>query len=349
MPVKDFDQYSELIAKYLAGESSLAEKEALFAWTAADEANRQFFEELEQVWQITNGANDSPFETEMDTAWANIDQAVFNSSKSFSGHQAPTQSPAKIIPLTKKIIRWSIAAVILLSVGIGLWWAIQPPSAPQLVEIQTQEGEKKEITLPDNSKVWLNQNSRLTYLENFTARNIDLQGEAFFDVERMEDNPFTIRSRNATTTVLGTSFNVRAYPTEEKIEVTVETGKVALGVSNMAAATVELPAGTSGIVYTKEEKVERVDEKIQNAVAWKTLKLDFDEDLMKDVITTLERYFGTEIKVSNEMIYECRFTSPFDQPNLEEILEVVSVTIGVDVKKEGKDYLLTGNGCQLDN
>ena len=356
MHVKDFDQYSELIAKFLAGESSLAEKEELFSWTKEDQANQQFFEEMEQVWSMTEGADTSPFEADMDTAWAMIDQSTVSSSQSAVrsrqsaiGGQSFDQSSAKVIPLSKKFSRWSIAAAILLLAAFGLWWMGQQPRVPLMVEVQTVEGEKKEIPLPDGSKVWLNENSKLSYPENFAERNVALEGEAFFDVEPMEESPFTISSGEATTSVLGTSFNVRAYPKEEKIEVTVETGTVALAVTNQAATTVKLPAGTSGIVHKKEATVERVEEKLQNAVAWKTLKLDFDEDLMKDVITTLERYFGTEIKVSNEMILECRFTSPFDQPNLDEILEVVSASVGVEIKKDGSYYILMGNGCEPDN
>jgi ferric-dicitrate binding protein FerR (iron transport regulator) len=84
-------------------------------------------------------------------------------------------------------------------------------------------------------------------------------------------------------------------------------------------------------------------------LAWKTLKLDFDEAPMKDVITTLERYFGTEIKVTNEMIYECPYTSTFDQPDLASILDIIGASVGFEAAKEGDGYLLKGNGCQPNN
>ncbi len=348
MHVKDFDKFSELIAKFLAGESSLAEKEELFAWTSKDKANHQFFEEMEQIWNMTNGADTSPFEADLNAAWNNIDKATTQPSNHLT-IQSSNHSSAKIIPLSKRIVRWSIAAAIILSAGFGLWWIMQPPPVPMLVEVQTLEDEKKEIMLPDSSKVWLNENSKLTYLENFTERNVDLQGEAFFEVERMEKSPFTISSGEATTTVLGTSFNVRAYPQEEKIEVTVETGKVALAIAKKASAPVELPAGTSGIVYKNEEKVVQVEEKIQNAVAWKTLKLDFDDDPMEDVVRVLKRYFGTDIKIADEVINKCPYTSTFDQPDLEGILNIMGASVGFEAKKEGDVYVLEGDGCQQEN
>lgn len=357
MHVKDFDKYSELIAKFLAGETSLDEKEALFNWTSEDESNRQFYEEMEQVWNMTEDADAAPFDTDMESAWANIDNGTSSSTSqqpSRPGNQPPLStelktSPAKIIPLSKRVQRWSIAAAILLLAAFGLWWTAQTPSTPLLVEIQTLQGEKKEIKLPDGSTVLLNENSKLAYTEDFAVRNIDLEGEAFFNVEPMKESPFTISSGEATTRVLGTSFNVRAYPTEENVEVTVETGTVALAVTKKASALVELPAGTSGIVYKKEERVERVEEKLNNALAWKTLKLDFDEAPMKDVITTLERYFGTEIKVTNAMIYECPYTSTFDQPDLASILDIIGASVGFEAAIEGDGYLLKGNGCQPNN
>ncbi|MEO1259713.1 MAG: FecR domain-containing protein [Bacteroidota bacterium] len=350
--MKDFDQYSELIAKFLAGESSLDEKEALFAWTKEDQANHAFFEELEQVWHMTKGAESSPFEADLDDAWNRIEQSTVPSTQTAVLNDRPhpdLQPSAKVIPLSRKIMRWSIAAAIFFAAGFGLWWTMQAPAEPVLVQVQTSDNEKKVFVLPDQTKVWLNENSTLAYFEDFTKRNVELEGEAFFDVERMEESPFKISSGEAVTTVLGTSFNVRAYPKEERIEVTVEEGRVELAVAEETAKRVELSEGTSGVVYKAEKKVEQVDEALNNAAAWKTAKLDFDDVLMRDVILTLERYFGTEIKVSNEMIYECYFSSPFDQPELEDILGIAGATIGFKFEKEGDAYLLVGDGCQPSN
>ena len=352
MHVKDFDQYSELIAKFLAGESSLEEKEALFAWTKEDPGNHAFYEELEQVWHMTKGADLSPFEADLEDAWHQIENSTVVSEQSaVANHptQLPSQPSGKIVPLPKRIMRWSIAAAVFFAAGFGIWWIMQQGTDPVLVEVQTSGNEKKEILLPDNTKVWLNENSTLAYFEDFTERNVELEGEAFFDVAHLKKSPFKIISGEAITTVLGTSFNVRAYPKEELIEVTVADGTVELALAKGIKERVELSKGTSGVVHKAEKKVEQVAEPLKNAAAWKTAKLDFDEDLMKDVITTLERYFGTEIEVSNEMIYECYFSSPFDQPDLEEILMVVGATIDIEFKKEGDTYLLIGNGCQPSN
>ncbi len=342
--MKDFNKYSELIAKYLAGESNLSEKEELFSWTGADQENHSFFEEMERVWNMTEGADASPFEADMGSAWDKIDVATGGVSGIEQG-----SSTAKVIPLSKRKWQWGIAAAILLTLVAGLWWIVQVPDAPMLVEVHTQENEKKEILLPDGSQIWMNENSKIAYQEKFDIRKIALEGEAYFDVAHKDGAPFEITSGEATTTVLGTTFNVRAYPDEEEIEVTVETGRVALALASQPTAPLELPAGTSGVVHVEEKRVERVEEKFSNAISWKTMRLSFDEALIKDVIVTLERFFGTEIQVSNEMIFECTLSSTFDNPDLNEIMDVIGGSINADIQNENGAFLLIGEGCTPNN
>lgn len=351
------DKYSELTAKYLAGETTPVEEKELFAWTEANEANQKFFEQWVETWSLTESASASPFEADVASAWDKFDAAL---EKQASISQPPKPSAAKtpnhsgpqtvkIIPLSKMVWRWSVAAAILILAGIGFWWLRQQPAPPQLVEIQTFDKEKKEILLPDSSYVWLNENSKLVFDQKFEQRQVTLEGEAFFDVKRLERRPFEILSGEAKTTVLGTSFNVRAYPAEDKIEVTVKTGKVALAVTKQHQKSVLLEAGESGIFDKNEEKVVVAEEKISNADAWKTSRLDFNEALMKDVIVALERYFDVEIEVSDDVILECHLTANFSEPALPEALEVISFGLGLKWKETSGKFVLSGAGCQPDN
>jgi len=340
--LKHFDKYAELTGKRLTGEITPEEQKELSGWLEADGENQSFASDLEEVWDLSSSAAQSPFETDMSKAWAKIDAAL--------GEEVAAPS-AKVVPMSKRFSRWSLAAAILALLAVGLWWMNQGEAVvtPTYVEIQTGENERKDVTLPDGSIIALNENSLLSYEEKFAKRNVTLVGEAFFDVERMEDSPFTISSGNATTTVLGTSFNVRAYPEEANVEVTVKTGKVALAVAEKKAAPVILEAGAAGVVKKAEEKAEVVELDNANADAWRTMKLDFDDVPMKDVINTLERYFDTKIEVSNELIFECPYTSAFDKPDLDGILLIVGTTINVEVDKNNGTYLLKGEGCPPNN
>jgi ferric-dicitrate binding protein FerR (iron transport regulator) len=340
--VNHFDKFSELIGKHLAGETTQAEQQDLFTWLEAEESNRKFFEELEQVWAQTADAATTPFDVDMDAAWSKIDLATHSPNLQT---QLPNPHAGRVAPLSKFIRRWSIAAAILVALGIGLWWLTKTPDESQLIVFQTVKGEKREIILPDSSQVWLNENSSLTYDSHFEKRQVTLVGEAFFQVERLETSPFEISSGETKTTVLGTSFNVRAYPAEDKIEVTVESGKVAFEATNHKKSPVLLEAGASG-VFNKKEKMVRVEEKkIINANAWKTKRLVFDEALLKDVFESLERYFDVKIEVSNPLILECHYSTTFNQPDLESILAVISSTFGLEVSQTGGKYALSGKGC----
>lgn len=341
------EKYSELTAKYLAGQATVAEEQELLAWAAADPLQQHLFEEWAQAWAMTENAPTSPFEAEMGAAWAKVDAAI-STEKSLNTAPRPG---AKIVRFQQKVRRWSVAAAILIGVAAFAWWLHQPkPQGTQFVEVQTFSHEKKMVTLPDSSRVWLNENSKLAYDPAFEQRQVNLEGEAFFEVEQIVERPFEISSGSATTTVLGTSFNVRAYPAEEKIEVTVKTGKVALAVTERKETTILLASGETGVVDKKLEKVEVAVHEQENADAWKTQKFAFDDEKLAQVIASLQRYFDVEISVANQALLECPYTSSFEVKgdqlsDLESILTVIGTTIGFEFSKTEGRYVLDGKGC----
>jgi ferric-dicitrate binding protein FerR (iron transport regulator) len=343
--LEELDKYSALAAKYLTGQATPAEEQEFFAWTGASADNQYLFEEWTQVWAMTEQAAASPFEADMAAAWAKIDTATPATAPEI------VERPAgKIVPLSKIARRWSVAAAVLLAIGAGLWWTNRAPVAQQLqlVEIRTLDNERKAIMLPDSSRVWLNENSSMAYDANFVQRQVNLVGEAFFDVERMVDRPFEITTGDAKVTVLGTSFNVRAYEGEEAVEVTVKTGKVALTSKKAKQSIAPLAPGQTGVYNKKEEKIELATIEQDNADAWKTQKLVFDDEKLMYVVAALERYFGVVIEAENPALLECNFTTTtaFEQANLEDILTVIGTTIGFEFSKTDERYLLIGKGCQ---
>lgn len=348
--VNNIEQYSELIAKYLAGEITPAETQDLFTWVEADVINKKFFDDAISIWGLAEASAAAPFETDLDKAWAKIESGIEkNAVTSPQPRIAQNYKSPKIIPLSKIIWRWSVAAAILLLLGVGFWWMNNLPGTPSFVEIQTTDHEKKEIILPDGSHVWLNQNSKLVYGEDFEERRLTLEGEAFFEVERMPDRPFEIICGNATTTVLGTSFNVRAYPGEDDVEVTVKTGKVKLAAAEKEKLSVLLSAGETGIFEKETANVLQAAKEISNADAWKTARFNFNEALVGDIILSLERYFDIEISVSNPLILNCHYSANFEKPELQAALQNLSFGLGLRMEKTNTGYLLSGKGCQPDN
>lgn len=343
--MNNIEQYAELIAKHLAGEISPAEAQDLFAWVEADEANKKFFNDATAIWNLTPELQPLPFEPDFAKAWANIEAGTEN----IAAEPPSENNTSRIVPLSKIIGRWSVAAAVLVLLGVGLWWLNHLQEPPRFVKIETHNHEKKEIILPDSSRVWLNHNSSLVYREDFKQRHLILEGEAFFEVKRHVERPFEIKSGNATTTVLGTSFNVRAYPKEKAVEVTVKSGEVKLAATEKAQAAVFLTAGETGIFEKKTARVIEAGNEIPNADAWKTTRLHFSEALVKDIIQSLERYFDAEIQVSDPMILNCHYSANFEDPDLHAVMENLSFGLGLQMEKTDSGYLLSGKGCQPDN
>lgn len=336
-------KYLDLIAKYLSGNISETERSDLLAWAAASESNKLFFDEMIQLWSISADYEES-FEPDVEAAWNKLD-----------GKLKVLEKPAPAEPKQAKIVRLSplrwvarIAAVLLILAAAGYWWNTEPEIlfGEQMVAIETQETDRQEHHLPDGSIVWLNENTSLSYKKGFKERIVHLEGEAFFDVERMEDSPFTILSGDAKTTVLGTSFNVRAYPEEEQVEVTVETGKVRFEEQATEEKKIVLQAGKAGLYIKETNEVKVVDQKDPNVIAWKTRRLVFEKEVFGNSIQTLERYFNTKIQVSNSNILNCTWTSkPEENPDLAKLLEVAAFTMDLEIVPVQNGYLLKGNGC----
>lgn len=321
----------------MSGNISAEERKALLQWAGENEANRQFFDEMIQLWSIS-GEADEPFETDAEEAWSALEE------KLPADDQDPGATPPKVVRLKKKRFDWRIAAAVAILLT-GAWWIVQPFANPPQNEILAEQLNDAPHTLPDGSKVWLNEDSRLTYDPRFNKRNITLEGEAFFEIARDERRPFSVQAGSARTTVLGTSFNLRAYPEEDRVELAVKTGRVKFeslkNKNEEAAATLE----KGQAAYLVKESPEPVlDETISgNTTAWMTDTLVFDNDQMYKVINDLRKYFRIDIQVEDEGAYDCNFNSTFPQPKLEYVFEELEEAIeGISVTRQGEVYILKG-------
>jgi len=334
------DRYSELMAKYFSGESTEEERIQLMSWVEETEENKALFEEHQAVWALLKPQAALPFEVDIEKAWQSVEKGVAQPAlKPLKSRETPGLS------IRKFILR--IAAVFLLSLIVGYaWLEWQKETVPTMVEIQTGEEEKKEIELPDGSKVWLNENTLIQYAEGFSPRQVTLEGEAFFDVEKLDQQSFEIFSGEARTLVLGTAFNVRAYPEENKIEVTVERGKVALDHKGNTRKSVLLTAGNTGVFEKSVQTVVKQKDKGVNAAAWKNRKLEFSNTKMKDVIESLERYFEISINTQNPDILNCHFTGQYQNPEIEQIMDILKFVLNVEIEKATNGFSLKGKGCE---
>ena len=328
------NKYIELIAQHLSGEISESDRKDLMKWVDSDANNQALLKETTQLWKISE-EYDSPFDTNVNEAWKKVEQKieVTNDSK---------DSSAKVIRLSNFKQFLQIAAVFLIG-AVGLFFFFQNQE-PELFAFNTNDEQTLDFLLPDSSRVVMNENSHLTYQDLEGKRIVTLEGEAWFDVKHLDSIPFEIESGEAKTVVLGTAFNVRAYPQEDIIEVSVERGKVAFFEKKNIANTTLLPAGKEGVFYKKEKKIERDERENENAIAWRTLTLDFESLEMGKVIKTLEKYYEVKINLDSRS-QNCRFKGTYENYELGTLLEIIEATFDLEYKINGTEITIIGEGC----
>jgi ferric-dicitrate binding protein FerR (iron transport regulator) len=237
-----------------------------------------------------------------------------------------------------------MAAVLAVFIGIG-YFAYTTFFEDKMIVLTTAAGERISHYLPDSSQVWLNENSQLAYAEDFSAahRIVRLTGEGFFEVRKAEGKRFTVLTEEAKTEVIGTSFNVRAYP-DEDVKVQVVSGKVAFSPRN-EDNSVFLEPGFEGLLE-KDKVPEKSAIEDPNFRAWQNHELIFNNTSLQQLAQTLEAYFNISMHIDNPNLANCRFTATFDQPDITEILKVLSITGNLTYDQQGNQYTLQGNGCQ---
>ncbi|MEQ8423288.1 MAG: FecR domain-containing protein, partial [Cyclobacteriaceae bacterium] len=270
-----------LIAKNLSGEASPAEKEALSDWIGASQQNEKIFQELKKAYELSArykpGAGRS-LGIDVDQEW---NRFIEKAERGSTGRILEFPSRQGTFPMALRI---AAAALIIVASGLVINYFVQADDRVFVTAESTQI-----VVLPDGSRVFLNRNSKLTYKKSYGKENRDviLSGEAFFEVEGDPQNPFTVQLKDAEITVLGTSFNVRAYDEMQSLEVTVETGVVNLAPKEIAE-TLELRAGDKGIFERKDQILLAEKNEDANYLAWKTKKITFDGNSLMSAAKTLE-------------------------------------------------------------
>ena len=197
-------------------------------------------------------------------------------------------------------MRWvAAAACIVLLVAVGIVFTNQP------VSIEAPYGEQLTHTLPDGSMVTLNSGTKISYASTFgdkTRRVKLVRGEVFFDVTKQTE-PFSVQTFNSAVTVLGTEFNVRAWPSDfdAATEVTVAEGTVRFAPRRDPAQALILEAGDVARL-TRENSAPIAlalnSVNTQNALSWRAGSFKFSNHTVGAVVDELERRFDVRIKVS---------------------------------------------------
>jgi len=332
------DKYHQLLIKVLTNEATPKEQKALEKWKAADVANQELADEYAKTWQLA-GAYDETIEVDTANAWDKLEPKI-------EGATSQQASPNKLVRLFSYWPSIAAAIAVLVVAAYGVFLSLDTNEAASdglIIEVITAEDEQKEVRLPDNSIVTLNEHSVLTYKEAFEQRQVNLKGEAFFEVEKMDGKTFEVITEQSQTTVLGTAFNVRAYSDEGAVEVAVLSGKVAFD-NKQQTQKVTLNSNEKATLSLDKAQIKK-EKQAANSMAWKTQELVFENTKLKEVLDNTERFFGVAVNTSNQKILNCHFTGTFEQPNLQQVLKAVAFSTDLEVKQDSNEYILIGQGC----
>lgn len=321
----DDQQLYDLIAKSLSGGMTSEEQAEFDNSLHKNPDNLKAYKTLQKQW-LVGGKLKLNLDVNTEESWNKFTQ--------LRGGQS-----------VKKNNSWptilKVAAMILVTIGISFYNVTVTEN--KSIRYATGDNEMLEVVLPDSSKIWLNESTIITLASNFndTKREIDLNGEAYFEINRDEKRPFIITSGETTTEVLGTSFNIDARQSKAEVSINVVSGKVSF--SHLENELILIKGNAA--VFHKEKLSLTQTEGGQNNLAWHSKKLVFEDQSLETVISVLEDYFQREINLMTTTASSCLFTGEFKDPKIDEVLEVIALTLDLKIEHKEHNYLLSGTGC----
>lgn len=201
-------------------------------------------------------------------------------------------------------------------------------------------GSRVSLNLPDGTTGMLNSGSQLSYSIPFSNnRNIKLEGEAWFEVKSDDEHPFEISAENSTLKVLGTSFNLSAYPAENYIEVVLENGKVEF-LDNLNNEKVMILPSERLVVQDGKTSKSVVDAAKYNA--WTEGKLVFRGDPMAEVARRIERWYNVKVNLADRELEKYSFRATFQDDTLEDVLRFLAMTSPISFKISPRELMPDG-------
>lgn len=204
----------------------------------------------------------------------------------------------------------------------------------QHTQIVAEYGQISKVILPDSTVVWLNSGSTLRYNHKFSIdnRNLELEGQAYLQVKKNKEIPVIVACNKLNIKVLGTKFDVSAYPDDKKISVVLEQGSVQLLHTQNKQFSYRMKPGEKAVYDLASQNVNITETKPSEYAEWKEGILIFNDTQMTEVLKTLERKYDIEIQVQNPAVYKSVFNARFKNESLEKIVELMEFSCRIDAE-----------------
>jgi len=244
----------------------------------------------------------------------------------------------------KSIFKIAAAIFIGLFIGIIVDHMGTNTANPIYYVAYAPKGSISEIILPDGSAIFLNADSRVKYSINGKndIREVFLEGEAWFDVEKNKDKPFLVHTPFYDVKVTGTQFNVKAYETDNTLTTTLEKGQIVLQSTDnykLAESIVINPGEQATLIKdSRELKIEKVNTKW--VTSWKDNKLVFVNMNLKELVILLERKYGVDIEIKNKEILNLHFDGTIKSESIIEFLNIIQQALPINYTIVGQKIVI---------
>ncbi|WP_109831493.1 FecR family protein [Reichenbachiella versicolor] len=315
-------KYDEaFMAEYLAGQMEQSRSAEFEAALKNDIELKIDFELFEKEWQQISLAT-LVSEDDLTDAWEKQKRRIVRES------------------WRSKLVKVGVAAVLVFGVTLA-FLTIRNEVTNSWVTVSADQLDDKKYELPDGSIVYIYPGSTLKYQEDFAQnRNLELNGEAFFDVSRDESHPFVIGLGDAQVKVLGTSFNVASSNKVHSVQ--VKSGKVAYELE-----------GNKPVLLTKNMnlkveagKISMVERSEPNILSWYNKSLSFEDTPLTEVFDVVGHAYQHEFKLESKSFSSCRLTANYEQATLKDIKQAISKIYNLQMKEEGEQTIVTGDPCE---
>ncbi len=324
---------NELFTKYIQGRCNPAEKAEILDKLGSSAPSGDLLYSLKKHWHETHGIE--------------VDETVdFDSVLNKIHHSVnllEEEEKKSHYTLLHRFYSWSriaAAVVVILMASVGVWYSGHTGMFQKEVfyTVSSVRGQSSNVELPDGSQVWLNGESSIVYSSRygFRNRNIDLDGEGFFEVAKKSGSPFVVKAGKVEVTALGTRFNVDAYSDNKPLKVTLEEGRVKV---SHCDEDIEMEPGMQVIIAGDGMKLKKVD--TQLFTSWHSGKLIFKDELLHSITHQLGKIYDVEFSFETDDLKNFRYRGSVSLDNsILKALEMLRFSTGIKYEIKGNEILL---------
>lgn len=320
------DTTARKIRDYFNGKLSATEEAELIQWLKLNEENKAYF--LSYKEKIDPQEIEHPL---LQNSFAELKNRLLINQEFNSSLRS------RVRRLQLSFSRIAAMLLIALITGFSIAYLLVGPDMTKTnvvwFETHVPRGEKSQLILPDGSKVWLNSESDISYPSDFMDGNrvMKLNGEAYFEVAKLENKPFTVETNNYNIRVLGTKFNVMAYPDFNRTETSLIEGKIEIQKGEQS-----IPV-TPGETFTYADNKYSIKEaKVSQSAKWKDAIFDFDRITFKELIIRMERWYDVDIEIKNPELNGIIYSGVFkNEETIWQVLNTFQMTLPIRYSRVG--------------